>query len=103
MSDFIKATRVVSTALGLLVRELSLPQTVWRDAAGDFRGAKDDTISIRVHAYAPARKRALRSGAGRTKDTLHERKVDVTLDTDVYKDVGITDEELTLDIANFGQ
>ena len=38
MSDFIKATKVVSTALGLLLRELTLPSLVWRDAAGDFRG-----------------------------------------------------------------
>lgn len=102
MSDFIKATKVANTALGLLLRELTLPQLVWRDAGGDFRGAKGDTISLRLPAYAPARSRALRSGAKREKDTLHERKVDVTLDTDVYKDVGITDEELTLDIANFG-
>lgn len=102
MSDFIKATKVVNTALGLLLRELTLPQLVWRDAAGDFRGVKDDTISIRLPAFAPARTRVLRSGSTRTKDSIYERKVDVTLDTDVYKDVGITDEELTLDIADFG-
>jgi hypothetical protein len=33
---------------------------------------------------------------------LYERKVDLTLDTDVYLDVPITDEVLTLDIADFG-
>jgi hypothetical protein len=102
MSSFIKAERVVATSLGLLLREVNLPALVWRDAGGDFAGAKGDTISLRVPAYAPARKRALRSGASRTKDTLHERKVDVTLDTDVYKDIGISDEVLTLDIADFG-
>ncbi len=102
MSDFIKAERVVATALGILLRELTLPSLVWRDAAGDFAGAKNDTISIRLPAYAPARTRALRSGSARTKDNLNERKVDVTLDTDVYKDVGISDEELTLDIRDFG-
>lgn len=102
MSDFIKAEKVVATALGLLLREITLPALVWRDAGGDFAGAKNDTISIRLPAYAPARTRALRSGAARTKDTIHERKVDVTLDTDVYKDIGISDEELTLDIADFG-
>lgn len=102
MSDFIKAERVVRTALGLLEREVVLPRLVWRDAAGDFRGAKDDTISIRLPAYAVANTRALRSGAARTKSSLHQRKVDVTLDTDVYLDVPITDEELTLDIEDFG-
>lgn len=102
MSDFIKAEKVVRTALGLLEREVVLPRLVWRDAAGDFRGAKDDTISIRLPAYAIAKSRALRSGATRSKSTLHQRKVDVTLDTDVYMDVPISDEELTLDIEDFG-
>lgn len=102
MSDFIKAERVVRTALGLLEREVVLPRLVWRDAAGDFRGAKDDTISIRLPAYAVAQKRTLRSGASRNKSTLHERKVDVTLTTDIYMDVPVSDEELTLDIEDFG-
>jgi len=102
MNDFIKAERVVRTALGLLEREVVLPRLVWRDAAGDFRGAKDDTISIRLPAYAVAKTRALRSGAARAKSTLHQRKVDVTLTTDVYMDVPISDEELTLDIEDFG-
>lgn len=102
MSNFLKPTVIVSTALGLLVRELTLPQLVWRDAVGDFAGAYNDTISIRLPAFVAARSRALRSGAARTQDALYERKVDLTLDTDVYLDVPITDEQLSLDIANFG-
>lgn len=103
MSSFIKAEKVSATALGLLRREITLPQLVWSSGADEFTGAKNDTISLRVPAYAPARKRStLRSGA-RQKDNIHERKVDVSLNTDVYKDVGITDAELSLDIANFGE
>lgn len=102
MSTFLKPTKVVNTALGLLQREITLPQLVWRDAVGDFAGVLNDTISIRVPSYAPARTRVLRSGAVRTQDSLNERKVDVTLDTDVYKDVPISDEQLSLDIIDFG-
>lgn len=102
MSDFIKAEKVVRTSLGLLEREIVLPRLVWRDAAGDFRGTKGDTITMRLPSYAKAKKRALRSGAARTKSQLHERKVDVSLDTNIYMDVPITDEELTLDIEDFG-
>src|SRR5690606_34951668 len=43
----IKPEVVVSAALGILSREVVLPALVWRDAGGDFAGAKDDTISIR--------------------------------------------------------
>lgn len=101
MAAFLKATKVVNTSLGLLQRELTLPAIVWKDAAFDFVGAKDDTVSIRLPAYAPARTRNLRSGT-RTKDSLGERKVDLTLSTDVYKDIGITDAQLSLDIVDFG-
>lgn len=100
---FLSPTRIINAALGLLVRETSLPRTVWRDPVGEFAGAYNDTISIRVPAYAPARTRALRSGSARTKDSLTERKVDLVLDTDVYKDIGITDEQLNLDISDFGK
>lgn len=99
----IKAERVVRTSLALLVRDLVLGGLVWRDAAGDFRGAKGDTISIRLPSYFKARKRALRSGDTRTKDSLHERKVDVSLTDDLYGVIPITDEELTLDIENFNE
>lgn len=99
---FLTADRIISTALGLLTRESALPRTIWRDPVGDFAGAKNDTISVRLPAYAPARTRGLRSGAARTKDTLDERKIDLTLDTDIYKDVGISDAQMNLDIRDFG-
>jgi len=102
MSTFLKPTVIVSTALGLLARELTLPQLVWRDAVGDFAGAYNDTISIRLPAYVAARARTLRAGTTRVQDSLFERKVDLTLDTDVYLDIPITDEQLSLDIRDFG-
>jgi len=100
-NTFLKPTRIVDAGLAVLARDLTLPNLVWQNAAGDFAGALNDTISIRVPAYASAHTRALRSGAARTRDYVVERKVDVTLTTDVYKDVEITDEQLTLDIVDF--
>jgi hypothetical protein len=97
----IKAEKVVETALALLEREVVLPRLVWTDAAGDFRGVKGDTISIRLPAYTKARKNTLRSGDPRTRDNLEERKVDVSLTTRLYKDVEVTDENFTLDILDF--
>lgn len=109
-NTFIKPDKIAAAALGLLEREIVLPGLVWRDAGGDFRGAGGDTISIRVPARTQARTRALRGtrpttseGAGIiTMDELTETKVDVTLDTAVYSAVPVTDEELTLDIGDFG-
>lgn len=102
MSGFtpIQATRVVQTALALLERDTSLAATVWRNAAGDFAGAKDETISIRLPAYAVANKRELRANDNRVRSTLHQRKVDVTLTHDLQIDVPLTDENLTLDVES---
>lgn len=98
---FIKAERIVNTMLGVLERELVLPRLVWRDAGGDFAGAKNDTITIRLPAYTIARTRTLRAGTPITVDELDETSVDVTLDTDIYKAIGVSLEELTLDVENF--
>ncbi|MBB1153515.1 P22 phage major capsid protein family protein [Amycolatopsis dendrobii] len=110
-NTFLKANKIAAAALGLLQREIVLPALVWRDAAGDFAQAAGDTISIRVPARTTARSRTLRGarpttseGAGIiTMDELTETKIDVTLDEDLYSAIPITDEELTLDITNFGQ
>lgn len=102
---FLKASRIAAASLGLLERDIILPALVWRDAGGDFAGAGGDTISVRVPARTQARTRALRgsrSAAVIQHSALTETKVDVTLDEDVYNSIPITDEELTLDIVNFG-
>ena len=101
-NSWIKATKVVNAGLGVLFRETLLPQLVWRDAGGSFKGVLSDTISIRVPAFTTARTRTLRNhDAVISIDELTETKVDVTLATDVYKGVNITDEDMTLDIADF--
>lgn len=89
---------VADTELGLLLRETSLPNTVWRNAVSDFAGKEDDTISIRVDAYGTSSKRTLRGTGARNKSKLHERKVDVTLEDELYHDVELTDADYSLDL-----
>lgn len=100
---FIKAEQVVSQMLGVLERELVLGNLVWKDPVPSFKGAKNDTVSLRLPAYMNARTRVMRSSTALTVDELDETKVDVTLDTHVYKAIGVSDEEMTLDIVDFGQ
>lgn len=102
MPGFYTPERAARTALGLLIRELALPATIWRDPVGRIVDAKGDTVNVRLPAYAPARTRNLRSGTTRTKDTLNERVLPIKLAIDIYKDVGITDEQRNLDITDFG-
>ncbi|MFP3914944.1 MAG: P22 phage major capsid protein family protein [Actinomycetota bacterium] len=101
--EAIKAEKIVDGALSLLVRRSVLGRTVFRNAGGDFRGAKDDAITLRLPAYAKPGKRALRSDTARTRRKLHERKVVLEL-TDGYNlDVPLTDEERDLDIENLSR
>src|SRR5690606_368397 len=87
---------IASAAIGLLERDSVLANTVWRDAAADFRGKKDDTISVRLPAYAVANKRTLRANATRVRSTLYERKVDITLNAETQPlDVQSTVRDIT--------
>lgn len=110
-NSFIKAGVISATALGVLEREIVLPGLVNLQSAAEFRGALNDTVTIRIPARTQARFRTLRgartadfNGAGIiTLDDLAENSVDVKLDTEVYNGVRLTDEELTLDIVNFSE
>lgn len=102
-NTFLKPSVIARATVGLLYRELTVARTVWSDAIdpGEFTGALDDTVSMRVPARRVARKRTLRAGTAIVNDTSTEFSVPVKLDTDVYNGAPITDEELTLDITDF--
>lgn len=101
---FLKPSVIAATAVGLLYRELVVAKTVWTDAIRpeEFTGALNDTVNMRIPARRAYRTRVLRAGTAITNDVSNEFSVPVVLDTDVYNGAPITDEELTLDIVNFG-
>lgn len=101
---FLKAERIVSQGLGLLQRELILPMLVQRYGAADFVGAKNDTINIRIPSLLKGREYEWRTRSAAIEyDDLEEFTVDVTLEKHPYSAVAITDEELTLDITDWGE
>lgn len=108
-NSYLKANRIAAAALGVLEREIVLPALVWRDPVGPITHVAGDTVTIRVPARGVARSRPLRGarptaseGEGIIQlDELTETSVDVVLDEDIYHAIGITDEELTLDIVSF--
>lgn len=102
-NEFIKAQQIVEAAALLLQREIVLPRLVWTQPSASFVGALDDTITLRVPAVRTARTRTMRSTDALVADDLAETSVPVQLDTHVYDLLNITDEQLTLDIANFAR
>jgi hypothetical protein len=102
-NTYLKASTIARASIGLLYRDLVIARTVWTDAVnpGEFTGALNDTVNLRVPARRVARKRTLRAGTAIVNDVSTEFSVPVKLDTDVYNGAPITDEELTLDITDF--
>lgn len=112
-NTFTKGQKITSMALGLLQREIILPQVVWTSAtvASDWQGAAGDTVTIRVPSRTTARVRQLRGARPYASegngiidlDELVETSIDVVLDQAIYSAVGTTDEENTLDIVSYGE
>lgn len=98
---FTKAPRFVRTTLGLLERDTVIARQVWRNAAGDFAGAEDETINIKLPAFGVARKRAIRGEDKRVASYLAQRTVPVKLTDNIYMRTPLTDAELTLDVESF--
>ncbi|MGP3940513.1 P22 phage major capsid protein family protein [Streptomyces sp. 6N106] len=108
-NTFLKPEVIASASVGLLERELVLSNLVWTNHGLDFTGAKNDTVSLRIPARTAARTLAWRAnrdavdGSGDVVlDTLAEDSISVSLNTDIYSAVPVTDEEMTLDIRDFG-
>ena len=102
-NTFLKAERIAAQALGLLQRELVLPRLVTLYGRSDFVGAKNDTVTVRVPARLTAREYEWRTRtAPIVIDDITETSVDVKLDKHPYHAGALTDEQLTLDIADFG-
>lgn len=103
-NSVIKAEKIVRMGLLLLQREIVLPATVWRPAdKSDYKYAKNDTVTLSVPAVMQARRRTLRSQTALIFDEFAETSVDVKVDQHLYKGIRVTDENLTLDIKDFGE
>ena len=104
-NTFLKPEVINRTALMLLEREVVLPRLVWNYADAEFRGAKNDTVTLRLPARLDANTYTFRNDRSSpiTVDDVTETSVAVVLDKDYYSAVQVTDEQLTLDIVDFGE
>lgn len=101
---WLRAETIVNQGLGLLQRELILPRLVTRKGVADFKGAKDDTVTIRIPSVLKGREYEWRTrNRAIVVDALQEFSVALRLDKHAYNAIGITDEEQTLDIRSWGE
>lgn len=93
------AQGISAVALELLVRSLVLPRTCATVPGGEFSGPNGATITVRVRQPRTARVQAS-PGAPINYDAVNETAVDVRL-VHLYDATRITDEDLSLGIADF--
>lgn len=101
-----KPSSVIDTAIQLLNAELVLPRVVTTEGLGRFVGKLGDTYNMRLQGRTAARTQVLRAtGSARTivVDNLAESTLPVKVDTRIYNAIGLTDENLTLDIYDFSR
>lgn len=97
---FLTAKRVSRAAIGLLTRTLVLPMTVVRMPGAEFSGSNGDTVTVRVPQPQASRVQST-PGTAITYDDISEVPVDVTV-AHLYHATKVTDEELSLEIEDFG-
>lgn len=102
----VKAKKQVDFFLPMMQRELIAPYVITRVAGDLFKGAKGDTVSLRIPGLkAKARDYNFR---GRTApivfdDIMGGAAVPIKLDKHVYSATALEDEHLTLDEISFAQ
>lgn len=103
--EIVKAEKLSLTAVGMLEEELVVPGTFQREGIDQYRGAKDDTISVTVEGVLPFRSYGWRNNRNSpiTFDEYAETKVSLTFGGDLYSAVKLTDEQYEMDLTGWGK
>lgn len=95
----VKPERIAATAAVSLEESLVLPAAFTRKGIEEFRGAKDDTINVKVEGVLPYRTYGWRNNRSTSLvfDTYSERSYPMTFGDDIYSGVKLSDEQATMD------
>lgn len=100
----VKPQVLSSTALGLVEREIVIPQLFMRNGIDAFQGALDDAINVKIPGVLPAHDYGWRNDRSNPiqVDTYAERKIQVSFGGNAYSAVALTDEQKDMDFAGWG-
>jgi hypothetical protein len=96
----ILADNLSATASALVSKDMSLAGVVNRSWSADFAGKRGATVNVRIPAALTASSRALDASTALTISTLSETTQPVSLTTNIYSAVALSDEDLTLRIED---
>lgn len=98
----VTAQRISALMIPLLRRTLVLPNTVARPSGAEFAGDNGDTITVRVRQPRTANVQAVPGASiAANIDAISEVGVTVAL-AHLYDAARVTDEELSLEVVDFG-
>lgn len=96
--------KIASTALGLLMPDMVLARTVNRDYEADFAGGVGNVVNVKRPIALTANSRAYGATGSITVDSITEPSVQpVTITGQVYSAVALSDEDLNMEIEDFGR
>lgn len=100
----VKPEKLVATAVGMLEQELIIPNLFQKEGIDQFKGAKDDTVSVKVEGVLPFHEYAWRNDRSQPLqlDVYNERKIPVTFGGNFYNAVELTDEQNDFDLTEWG-
>ncbi|MGW3336203.1 hypothetical protein ACWDCL_01815 [Streptomyces sp. NPDC001009] len=101
----VKPQKLVNTAVGMLEQELLIPNLFQKQGVDQFKGAENDTISMKVEGILPFHDYAWRNdrSAPIVFDEYAERTIAVSFGGNVYSAVKLTDEQNDFDIDNWSK
>lgn len=95
----VKPEKLAAAAVGMLEQELLIPNLFLKEGIDQFKGAENDTVSVKVEGVLPFHEYAWRNNraTGITFDEYSERKIAVTFGGNFYSAVKLTDEQADMD------
>jgi hypothetical protein len=111
----VKPEKIAATAAVALEQSLVVPALFQREGIDQFKGAKDDTINVKVEGVLPFRTYAWRSGqTGHANynggvrqaiqfDEYSEKTVAVSFGGNIYSAVALTDEQREFDLNGWAK
>ncbi|WP_327424345.1 hypothetical protein OG763_38255 [Streptomyces sp. NBC_01230] len=101
----VKPEKIAATAAVALEQALVVPALFQREGIDQFKGAKNDTINVKVEGVLPFRSYGFRNArsAPITFDEYSEKTVAVTFGGDIYSAVKLTDEQRDFDLQGWAK
>lgn len=96
--------KIAATALGLLMPDMVLGRTVNRDFEADFGGGVGNVVNVKRPVALTANSRNYGATSAITVDSITEPSVQpVTISRQVYSAISLTDEDLNMELEDFGR